>query len=382
MSGSIAQAAPAPAASEQAHAIIDCDVHHIMGTLDTLTPYLSKAWCERLGLGDGGVSAALIPYRLPWVAYMNPHGGMMHDALPPGGGYAGSDPQFAARQLFDGFGVTYGVLMGAENLMVGGVPSPDIAAELMRAYNDWTIDTWLSADERFMGSIAVAPQDPVKAAAEIRRLGDHPRMVQVGMPTGDRRLGHRYYDPIYDAAQEFNLPIAWHPGSESAGVNPHMTALSPSSSYLENSASLIQVTQAQLTSVLCEGTFEKFPRLKLVLIEGGVTWLPAVLWRLHRGWMSMRDELPWMKRSPEEYVKDHVRLATQPLDEPAGAPEKLVSLLESVGGEDLLMFSSDYPHWDFDNPHAAFRGFSKEWKRKIMDVNPRAFYDRLPKAEG
>jgi predicted TIM-barrel fold metal-dependent hydrolase len=369
---------PAGAVPKTAYPIIDTDVHHIMNGLGTLAPYLSKAWNERLGLGDMTLSAGLIPYRLPWVAYMNPHGGMMHDALPPGGGIAGSDPKFAAGQLFDEHHVAYGILIGAENLMIGGVPSPDIASAIISAYNDWTIETWLGADDRFLGSIGIAPQDPHKAAAEIRRLADHPRMVQIAMPTTALRMGHRFFDPIYEAATEVGLPIAWHPGSETAGVNPPFTALSPSSSYLENAVSLTQVTQAQLISVICEGTFEKFPSLKIAFVEGGVTWLPGVMWRLHRAWLSMRDENPWIKRPPMEYVREHVRLSTQPLDEPPGSQKPLISLLEAVHGDEILMYASDYPHWDFDNPAVVFRGFPDEWKRKIMHDNPRAFYSKLP----
>jgi predicted TIM-barrel fold metal-dependent hydrolase len=377
-----AEVIEAPAARDdqsQGYPIIDGDVHQIMSSgLETLTPYLSKAWRQRLGLGENALSAGQIPYRLPWVGYMNPHGGMMHDSLPPGGGIAGSDPHFAAKQLFDEHHVACGTIMGAENLMIGGVPSPDIAAELMRAYNDWTIDEWLSVDKRFLGTIAIAPHDPIKAAQEIRRLADNPRMVQIGMPTSDRRMGTRFFDPIYEAAQEVGLPIAWHPGSETAGVNSHLAALSPATSYMENYASVIQVTQAQLASLLCEGTFEKFPRLKVVFVEGGVTWIPAVLWRLNSGWLSMRDELPWIKKSPDEYVLDHVRFTTQPLDSPPDAPERLVELLATFNADKILMYSSDYPHWDFDNPAAALRAFPEDWKRRIMFENARDFYTRIP----
>ncbi|MES2171896.1 MAG: amidohydrolase family protein, partial [Actinomycetota bacterium] len=218
------------------------------------------------------------------------------------------------------------------------------------------------------------------AAAEIRRLGGHPQMVQIGMPTGDRRLGHRFYDPIYEAAQEVGLPIGWHPGSETAGINDHMTAMSAPTSYIENNASIIQVSQAQLISVLTEGTFEKFPELKVVLIEGGVTWIPSVVWRLHTGWLALRDEVPWMKQAPMDYIKKHVRFTTQPLDEPPGDRQKLIDLLGTFDAQDILLYSSDYPHWNFDNPLAVFAGFPEDWKRKIFFENSRDFYDRIPAA--
>ena len=70
-------------------------------------------------------------------------------------------------------------------------------------------------------------------------------------------------------------------------------------------------------SLICEGVFVKFPKLKVVLIESGVTWLPAFLWRLSKFWRGVRNEVPWIDRSPHEIVRDHVRRTIQPLDAPA-----------------------------------------------------------------
>src|SRR5207248_50761 len=134
-----------------------------------------------------------------------------------------------------------------------------------------------------------------------------------------------------------------------------------------------------LVSLICQGVFEKFPTLRVVLMEGGVAWLPALLWRLEADYKALRMEVPWVKRLPSEYVRERVRFTTQPLDQPP-QPRQLTQLLEMVDGRHLLMFASDYPHWDFDDPTQL--PLPGAWKRAVYEENARAFYTRLPRSAG
>jgi predicted TIM-barrel fold metal-dependent hydrolase len=359
--------------------IVDCDVHHGLSALTDLSPYLGRAWRARLGFGSG--EAAGLPskasFTLPWGHFANPHGGMRMDAMPPNGGPAASDPDFTARQLFDGHAVSYAILMSGDMICLGGLGFPDLAANLASAVNQWTIERWLEHDERYLGSVVVAPQDPHAAAREIRRSGAHPRMVQVQISsTRAGRLGHRMHHPIYEAAAEMSLPVSWHLGAEISGVNGSLTAGAPPTSYVEAQTSYPQTAQAELISMICEGVFEKFPELKFVVTEGGVAWLPHVMWRLDRTWRVARDELPWVKRPPSEYIRDHVRLTTQPLEEPTNR-KAIVTLLSTIDAEDLLLFATDYPHYDFDNPTTTLSAFSEEARRKMFSENALSFYPRL-----
>src|SRR5699024_3063596 len=101
------------------------------------------------------------------------------------------------------------------------------------AFNDYTLDHWTSYDDRFRASIIIAAQDPIQAAAEIDRLGSHPKVAQVLMTFGSRELyGQRRFYPIYEAAERNNLPIAIHLGGEGSGINPPVSAAgSPSSNF-------------------------------------------------------------------------------------------------------------------------------------------------------
>jgi predicted TIM-barrel fold metal-dependent hydrolase len=136
---------------------------------------------------------------------------------------------------------------------------------------------------------------------------------------------------------------------------------------------MAQSFQAQLISLVCEGVFEHFPTLKIVLIEGGFAWLPALKWRLDRSWRRLRDEVPHVPGLPSDYIDRHVWLTTQPMEEPP-QPEHFLQLIEELGAERLL-FATDYPHWDFDSPDQALPvRLAPAVERKIMAENARALY--------
>jgi predicted TIM-barrel fold metal-dependent hydrolase len=121
------------------------------------------------------------------------------------------------------------------------------------------------------------------------------------------------------------------------------------------------------------------PGLKFVLIEGGFGWLPPLMWRLDRAWRKLKAEVPFLKRPPSEYIREHFWVTTQPVEEPA-APNDFGQLLDDLGMDDRVMFSTDYPHWDFDAPDAAIPStLPLELRRKIMSENARTLY-RLPGA--
>jgi predicted TIM-barrel fold metal-dependent hydrolase len=98
-----------------------------------------------------------------------------------------------------------------------------------------------------------------------------------------------------------------------------------------------------------------------------------MLWRLDSYWKALRSEVPWVKRPPSEYVRDHVRLGTQPLERPDD-DRHLLQLFEMMDAENILMFSSDYPHWDFDSPTRAFPKLPERMHERIFEGNARDLY--------
>jgi predicted TIM-barrel fold metal-dependent hydrolase len=119
--------------------------------------------------------------------------------------------------------------------------------------------------------------------------------------------------------------------------------------------------------------FERLPELKIVLIEAGFGWLPALGWRLDKHWKRLKDEVPHLKLAPSEYIKKHFWVTTQPMEEMEN-PDHLIEVMNWIG-MDRIMFSSDYPHWDFDDPFVALPpSLTDEQRRKIYAGNARALY--------
>lgn len=346
--------------------IIDCDVHVRWKSVEEIAPYFEEPWRTHVSKGRRAYG---------WNGYFNPIGVRRRDATPPGGGDPGSDPNFLIEDLIDQYGLDYVVLMGeSSHMALSNLVDPNWAAAVAKAYNDWLIDHWFSVDPRFLGSIFVPAQDAHQAAHEIERVGDHPQFVQVCLGTGaSAPYGQRQYHPIYEAAQRHDLPIAIHVGTEGAGSSHPPTAAGYPAHYIEWKTCHPGIMQAHLVSMICEGIFESFPRLKVVLVEGGVSWLPNTLWRLDMNWRGLRQEVPWVKRKPSEYAAEHVRLTTQPLEEPDN-PRHLLQMLEMFPAEKMLMFSSDYPHWDFDNPRTILNSLPTKMKKRIFYQNAQELY--------
>jgi predicted TIM-barrel fold metal-dependent hydrolase len=362
---------------------IDCDVHpHLRSGLASLAPYLSTAWRRRL-LGGVNVGWAKEVYAsqlsLPKNdMYINPVGSMRRDAFPEDGSVPGSDPDLVVRQLLDGCGVDRAVLMGGNVFGLGALPDADAAAAIASAYNQWLGETWLDHDPRFRGALVVAPQDPQLAVAEIERMADRPGIVQIFLPLMNTLMGDRHYYPIYAAAAHHGLPVSLHPNSVD-GIYQKAATLAGGvpTYYVEWHAALTQIFQANVISLACHGVFERYPGLKIVVAEGGVAWLADVMWRLDKNWQALRDEVPWVKRLPSEYIIENVRFTTQPFLEPR-KPEHLLAMLDIVHAERTLLFSSDYPHWDFDNPLQALMRVPEEMRERIRSGNAIELYgDRL-----
>jgi uncharacterized protein len=362
---------------------VDCDVHpHLPKGLASLAPYLSKAWQRRI-LGGVNASWATEVYASKTTIpkndlYINPVGAMRRDTFPEDGSVPGSSPELMVRQLLDGCAVDRAILIGGNVLGLGAIPDPDVAAAIASAYNDWLADVWLGHDRRFRAALVVAPQDPELAVQEIDRVADRAGVVEIFLPLQRTLMGERHYYPIYEAAERHGLPVVVHPNSVDGIYQraPTMGGGVPTY-YVEWHAALTQVFQANVGSLVCQGVFERYPGLRVVIAEGGIAWLPDVMWRLDKNWSALRDELPWLKRPPSEYIFEHVRLTTQPFVE-ASKREHLLAILDMVKAEQTLLFSSDYPHWDFDDPLLTVQLLPTELQLPLRGANAISLYgDRL-----
>ncbi len=349
------------------HLLVDADIHPVADSI-RIMDFLPEPWRTRYAGGNRSANS---------LGWWNPNGVNRPDAVDEQGCRIEGDPYLLRDHFLNRYDIDYAVLIGGGTLHLGLSPEADYAASIISATNSVMVEDRLPVDDRYRYALAVYPNDPELAVREIHRLGDHPGVVQVQMPSASRiPYGQRYFHPIYEAAAQYGLPVAIHPGSEGVGISGPPTAAGYPTSYLEWHTGLVASYIAHVTSLITEGVFQKFPTLKFVLVEGGISWLPPILWRLDKNWKGLRIMAPWVDRLPSEIARDHILLTTQPLEEPEN-PKHFHSILEMFDAEHMLMFSSDFPHWDGDAPDFAARQFPKHLRERIMGKTAQELY-KLP----
>ncbi|HEX4366432.1 MAG TPA: amidohydrolase family protein [Rhodopila sp.] len=292
----------------------------------------------------------------------------------PKQGAPGTDLNLLRAHL-DRFGLRAAIAQCLHGSMA--LHSEDMAAAFCRAINDWMRAEWLDAEPRLFGAITIPMQSPDLAAKEIERCAADPRFVQILLPAmTDMPLGRRYYWPIYQAAERHGLTIGIHAG----GMFRHApTPTGWPSFIIEDYAAQAQAFDSQLLSLITEGVFAKFPDLTVVLLESGITWLPPFMWRTNKIWRGLRPDAPWVDRPPADIVRDRVRLTLQPFDAPED-PAKVRATLNHIDGEKMLLFSTDFPHWQFDGDNALPPGLPPEMLPALLSGNALASYPRLAAA--
>jgi predicted TIM-barrel fold metal-dependent hydrolase len=331
--------------------LVDCDVHPPNPTAADLAPHLPAVWRDFVARArfTGSKGAAT--------------------AYPPGAPTSRAEGRTLA-DVIDGPGRRLAVLncyYGVETIR-----HPDLAPALAAAVNDWLRTSWLARDARLRASVVVPSEQPEAAAAEVERAVGLGGFVQVLLPArSGRPYGSRAYDPLLAAAAGNGLPVAIHFGGMT-GAPP--TSVGWPSSYFEEYVGMAAVFQSQLTSLVVEGAFERFPGLRVVLAEGGWTWLPSLLWRLDKDWKGLRRETPWLRRRPSEYVRENVQVTLQPLDCPPDDVGPALEALEQIGGPERLLYASDHPHRHAVAPERLLDALDAAERARVLAGNAAELY--------
>ena len=284
-------------------AVVDCDVHAAEPSIEALFPYLDAHWRE--------------------VATTTQFRGPTDSAHPPSAATSlrpelvGVEPPPAssvddiARHVLDPWDVQAAILVCSYS--AEAIKNPDAAVALTRAVNTWLQSEWLERDARLRGSIVV-PASPQLAAEEVDRMAEDPRFVQVLLPVRSfAPYGNRLWWPVLEAAHRHGLVVALHFGGYPG--NPP-TAVGWPTTYIEEFVDGANAFQSQLMSLVSEGVFDRFEGLRVICLESGFAWMPSLMWRFDRLWRALRREIPWTRRAPSAYLREHVRLSTQPFDVP------------------------------------------------------------------
>ena len=263
---------------------------------------------------------------------------------------AGLRLAFMRKQHLDPLEVEFGILQVLD-LFIFSQQNLEFGAAIQRAINEWQLAYWSDRDPRLKASILAGQDDTALAIAEIERCAKIGATSRSSLAARQRAarppplLADLRARPGTRPAARHSCRRLWRARADRRRLAVLLLPRSTRSTRIP--------WRRLLASLVIEGVPERFPRLKIVFIEGGFGWIPSAMWRMDQHFERFRSEVPHLKRHPSEYVREHFWFTTQPIDEPDEA-RHLRSLIEWVG-VDRLLFSSDYPHWDFDDPRFAFK---------------------------
>ena len=181
--------------------------------------------------------------------------------------------------------------------------------------------------------------------------------------------GDRKYDPIYEAAQAVDIAVMFHAGGSLMLPVLPFDLRQLDSWFSQHTYSHNIALMASLTNLLSTGVPVRFPKLRMIFIEAGISWVLHLMQRLDRAWEDHRDEHLLLTEPPSTYMRRNMYFATQPIEEPESLRD-MAEVIRLMGGEDTVLFASDYPHHDFDHPKKIYDiPVSAEVKRKIMGEN-------------
>ncbi|MGN6700495.1 MAG: amidohydrolase family protein [Thermomicrobiales bacterium] len=352
--------------------LIDCDVHQVIKSPEELYPYLPRVYKEQLveqGLRMPGSGYFNVPRNAARTDFAENCDAHRHNPFEDGSAYE----QLRDEHL-DVWQVDYALLTGASVYGASVIPDPDFAAALSRAFNDWTLEHCLARDERLLMAMAVSTGDPQLAVQEIERIGANPRVRAIMLPTGNRMpYGNRFYHPIWEACERHGLVAGVHIANEGAGMAGPPTGVGYPTYYIETRMARPQMAMAHAVSLIAEGVFEKFPGLKFLFDEADQFWAAGLMWHMDADWKSLRDQTPWVKRLPSEYFLEHIRVGSQPMLE-AASDAQFMCMLDAMHAERTLVYSSDWPHWDWDDPATTFPKLPERLHKRVFAENARELF--------
>ncbi len=223
-------------------------------------------------------------------------------------------------------------------------------AELMltcvQAYNDWQTE-WSSADPRRLLPITSTPfWDVDAAAAEVRRCAamGHKGILFTGEPQslGQPVLGDPHWNPLWEVAVEYDLPISFHIGSGNmeSGINREKIKIyGRMAAFTEVSVEVFMRNGVHLSDLLLCGVLARYPDIKFVSVESGIGWIPFVLEALDYQFTDNRvaEERPDLDMLPSAYFARNV-YGCYWFEQIA--PRRLIDKI----GEDNILFETDFPH--------------------------------------
>jgi uncharacterized protein len=270
------------------------------------------------------------------------------------------------RRAMNALGIDYMVVFPTPMLFLGMHPQPEMEVWLGRAYNRWLVERVLSADDRIKTLVYLPFNTPDEAVRTVREFADQKGVIGFCVTsTRNKPVHHNDYMRLYAAIQELDKPLAFH-----SGYHWQDPSLATVNRFLGMHAlGFAWCNMVHMTNWVLNGIPERFPKLKSIWVESGLAWIPFLMQRLDDQFLMRQSEAPQLKRLPSDYMREHCWYTTQPME--TTHPRALEVTLEMINAETQLLFSSDWPHFDFDLPSVIYDlpFLSEQAKRNILGLN-------------
>jgi uncharacterized protein len=244
-----------------------------------------------------------------------------------------------------------------------------LAMAVCRAYNSWLAEVCKQAPDRLKAVGVVSLQHPQMATEELHRVRElGMSSVMINGTAGAKRLDHPEHESFFAAANRLKISIAVHFSLQFPVVDQLFEHHFPNRVL----AGIFPI-MAGLTSVLCSGLLDRYSSLKFAFLEGGIGWVPAHLERMDDHFENPRyGAKDLISHPPSDYLKTGRIFFGCEGNEPS-----LSRLVKEVG-EDLFIYSSDFPHADRTEGTARYLknrdDLSKKVRQKLLENNARRFY--------
>jgi predicted TIM-barrel fold metal-dependent hydrolase len=259
------------------------------------------------------------------------------------------DIQLGHRWM-DAMSVDYSCLFPTGMLNIGLHPQKEMEHELCWAYNRWLTEKVLpEGGGRFYSMLSLPFNDPDEALRQVETFGDrkHVGGFMVTTVRSHMAVNDNAYMKVYRAIEERGLVLSFH-----SGPNWGEPIFKSCNRFLSvHALGFTWYNVLHLTNWVVNGMGERFPKLPVIWIESGLAWVPFLMQRLDHEYMLRPSECPLLKKKPSDYMRD-MYYSSQPMEiQDRGALE---CTFRMINADTQLLYSSDYPHWDFDLPSTIY----------------------------
>src|SRR5689334_21721838 len=346
-------------ATQQAHQrkfdemlIVDVDAHHYENEhIRDILPFMENDVLRQLSFAQTmkGGRGNLMPVQ---VGYQDMGGRVTRYPLRSTEKTDEAGPQrdvALGHRWMDAMSVDYACLFPTGMLNIGLHPQKEMEVDLCWGYSRWLTEKVLpESDGRFYSMLCLPFSDPDESLRHIEAFGDRKGVAGLMVTTVRHNPVHdNCYMKVYRALEERGLALSFHSGfhwgeAVFKGCNRFLSVHALGFSFYNI---------LHLTNWVINGMGERFPKLPVIWIESGLAWVPFLMQRLDHEFMIRPSEAPLLKKKPSDYMRD-MYYSSQPIE--IQDRQAMECTFRMINAETQLLYSSDYPHWDFDLPATIY----------------------------